>query len=109
MQRAAAPEPPPIAPRRRDNPWLRRLVLFATCVLMANALIGERGLAQTMRARREFAQAAVTVAELRARNAGLREQARRLQDDPGAIEAVAREELGLIRPGEILIVVKNVR
>jgi cell division protein FtsB len=37
----------------------------------------------------------------------MREEAARLQRDPTAIEAVARRDLGLIRRGEILIVVKD--
>ena len=39
-------------------------------------------------------------------NAGLREQIRRLKSDPATIEAVARQELGLIRPTEVLFLVK---
>ena len=103
-QRAA--EPPRLVPRRRDNPWLRRVLVFGACVLMADAVFGDWGLAQTIRARRDYEQAATSLARLRQDNVGLRERARRLQDDPAAIEAVAREELGLIRPGEILVVVK---
>lgn len=102
-------EPPRLVPRRRDNPWLRRALVFGTCVLMADALFGDWGLAQTIRARRDYEQAATSLARLRQDNAGLREQARRLQDDPAAIEEVAREELGLIRPGEILVVVRDLK
>ena len=98
-----------LAPHRRDNPWVRRAVVFAICVLLADAIFGDRGLAQTLRARHEYAQAAATLASLRQENARLRERARRLQNDPAAIEAVARETLGLIRPGEILVVVKDLR
>nr|MDQ3347897.1 septum formation initiator family protein [Acidobacteriota bacterium] len=47
--------------------------------------------------------------QLEVENAGLREQARRLADDPAAIERAAREDLGLIKPGEILVVVKDVK
>ena len=110
--RRAAPAAEPVEPprplvRRRDNPWLRRAIVFVTCVLLADAVFGDRGLAQTFRARRDYDQAASKLWSLRHENAGLREQARRLQDDPAAIEAVARQELGLIRPGEVLVVVKD--
>lgn len=107
--RRAAPAAGPVGPlvRRRDSPWLRRAIVFVTCVLLADALFGDRGLAQTFRARRDYEQAASTLSSLRHENAVLREQARRLQDDPSAIEAVARQELGLIRPGEVLVVVKD--
>ena len=102
-------EPLALPRKRRDNPWLRRAVMFVTCVLLADALFGDWGLAQTLRARRDYDQAAWKLAVLRQENAALRDEARRLQDDPGTIESAAREELGLIRPGEILVVVKTLR
>ena len=51
---------------------------------------------------------AASIASLRQDNARLREQARRLREDPRAIEDIARRELGLIRPGELLFIVKDV-
>ena len=41
-------------------------------------------------------------------NAELREMARRLREDPAAIEEQARRELGLIKPGEVLFIVKDI-
>jgi cell division protein FtsB len=34
--------------------------------------------------------------------------ARRLRDDPAAIEEQARRELGLIKPGEVLFIIKDI-
>lgn len=103
-------EPPRLVPRgRRDTPWRRRALVFGTCVVMADALFGDWGLSQTIRARRNYEQAATSLVRLRQDNAWLREQVRRLQDDPAAIEEVAREEQGLIRPGEILVVVRDLK
>ena len=93
--------------RRRPNAWLGRLLAFTTCVVLFDALVGEQGLAQTLRARHERRSAVAALDGLRNENAGLREQIRRLQEDPAAIEAVARQDLGFIRPGEILVVVKH--
>ncbi len=98
-----------IPPRTRQNPWLGRTLAFITCVLLFDALLGEQGLAQTWRARHARRMAAATLAHMRHENAGLREQIRRLQEDPAAIETVARQDLGLFRPGEILVVVKDLR
>ena len=61
-----------------------------------------------LRARREYHELAATIARQRVENARLREQARQLRDDPGTIEEVARRELGLIRPGEKLFIIKDV-
>ena len=49
-----------------------------------------------------------SLARARAENAELREAARRLREDPDAVEEQARRELGLIKPGEMLFIVKDV-
>ncbi len=87
----------------------RTTILFAACVLLANGLVGERGLTQTLRARRASDQAGREIARLERENATLREMIRRLRDDPAAIESAARSDLGLVRPGEILITIRDVK
>lgn len=96
------PARPPIAPR-----ILRWLVFLAAAVILVDALIGERGLLDGLRARQEYAALQAQVERLRAENAHLREDARRLKEDPGAIEAIARDELGLIFPGETLFIISD--
>ena len=76
---------------------------------MLDALFGESGLAETMRAKRTYQQAEVDLGRMKHENAGLREEARRLRDDASTIESVAREELGMIKRGEILIVIKDLK
>jgi cell division protein FtsB len=98
-----------VSPRRDGKRWLRLAVIFVMCVLLADALVGDRGLAQTRRSNREYKQAVRALHDLRRENAVLREQQRRLREDGRAIEALARQELGLIRPGEILFVVGSGR
>ena len=84
-------------------------MLFAACVLLVNGLFGERGLTETLRARRSFAAAQQDLVRLKHENDTLRDLAGRLRDDPATIEGVAREELGLLRPGEIVVTVKTVK
>jgi cell division protein FtsB len=86
---------------------LNFLLIFAAVVLLADALVGERGLVATTRARRVAGDVADKVERLREENRLLREKAKQLRDDPTTIESLAREELGLIRPGEVLVVVKD--
>ena len=43
------------------------------------------------------------------RTTRLREQVSRLTDDPAAIEELARDELGLMRPGEKVFIVKDLK
>ena len=76
-------------------------------MLVVDALIGEKGLMESMRARREYRQLELSLESLRRENARMREEVRRLKEDPSAIEAVAREELGLIRDGEVLVIIKD--
>ena len=99
----------PLPPRHRHNPWFGRALVFIACVLLADSLLGDRGLGQTIRAGRAYRTGERAVANLRHENAGLREQIRRLRSDPSAIEAVARQELGLIRPGEVLFLIRTVK
>lgn len=61
-----------------------------------------------LRARHEYDELAGTIARQRSENARLREEARRLKDDPSAIEEVARRELGLIKPGERVFIIKDI-
>ena len=89
-------------PRRRTA---RVLLIFVTCVLVLNALAGDRGLLATVSAGRAHGALSDDIAAIREENASLREEVRRLREEPGVIEGIARRELGLIRPGERLFVV----
>ena len=91
--------------RRRQPPWLLRLMILLTMVVLVDSLFGERGLPARGRVKAEMTQAIGDLESLKDENAGLREQIRRLQSDPGAIESVAREELGLMRPGELVVLI----
>jgi cell division protein FtsB len=62
-----------------------------------------------MRARDQYEAATASLADLRAENERLREQVSRLTSDPAAIEELARDELGLMRPGEKLFIVKDLK
>lgn len=105
-RRVAPPPSPPSSWKRRS---LNIILGFATIVLVVDALVGERGLLEMIRARRQWRAAAAGLSQLRQENTSLREEARRLKDDPAAIESLAREELGLIRPDEYLFIVKEPR
>ena len=96
----------PPATRRRT---LQMLLVFVTLVLVINALVGERGLTETLRARKQHQELVTSIEQMRAENARLRDEARRLRSDPSTIEALARQELGLIKPGEMLFIVKDSR
>jgi cell division protein FtsB len=91
---------------RRFGP---KLLLLATLILIVDALIGDKGLVERMRERQRFNDVKAALETLRQENAALREQARRLrEEDPAIIESAARRQLGMIKPGEVLFIVKDV-
>jgi cell division protein FtsB len=92
----------------RHRRLVHLLLLFVAAIIVVDALVGDRGLLAMLRARKEYDELASTITRERAENARLRDQARRLREDPAAIEEIARRELGLIRPGEKVFIVKDV-
>jgi cell division protein FtsB len=96
----------PLPLRRGQSIWLGRALIFATIVVLVNALVGQGGLAESLRANREYADAQARLLALQRDNAVLADQMRRLAGNPRTIERIAREEFGLIRPGEVMFVVK---
>ncbi len=97
---------------RAASVWRRALnllLIFAIAVLLADALVGERGLVATTRARKQSEDLTSNVERLRRENTQLRETARRLREDSTTIESLARKDLGLIRQGEVLVVVKDLK
>jgi cell division protein FtsB len=107
----ARPSPKRRAPSPQSGPRTRRVVrillLFFAVVVIVDALAGDRGLLAMLRARHQYDELAGTIARQRIENTRLREEARRLREDPAAIEEIARRELGLIRPGEKVFIVKD--
>jgi cell division protein FtsB len=84
------------------------LLLFVASIIIVDTLVGDRGLLAMLRARKAHDELTLAVARQRAENVHLREEARRLREDPAAIEEIARRDLGLIRPGEKVFIVKDV-
>jgi cell division protein FtsB len=99
----------PAIQRRQPRRFWSQAVLFVACVLAVNAVFGDKGLTDTLRARKTYAAATDDLARLKRENAALRDQVRRLRNDPATIESVARGELGLVKRGEILVTIKDVR
>ncbi|MGH9959122.1 MAG: FtsB family cell division protein [Pyrinomonadaceae bacterium] len=96
-------------PRTRGRRALQYLLVFVSCVLVVDAVVGEKGLTAMVRARQEYEALELSLARSRGENARLREEARRLREDPVAIEEIARRELGLMKPGERLFIIRDVR
>jgi cell division protein FtsB len=95
------------ASRRRGRRAIEYGLLLIGCIVFVDALVGEKGLLETVKKRQEFRTLEQSIQRSRAENALLREEAKRLRSDPAAIEDLARRELGLIRQGEHLFILKD--
>ena len=90
--------------------WRRFLhlsLVVASGVLLTNGLIGDRGLLDTLDAHNEHATLQLEIDQLRNQNQDLSVSAHRLREDASAIEEIARRDLGLIRPGELLFLLPD--
>ena len=88
-----------------DRSWFRsRLVLVAILLLLlvAASLVGDRGLIRLYQLHRTRAALTREIEQVSAANAALAEEVRALRTDPGRVEAIAREELGLVKPEEMV-------
>lgn len=91
--------------------WTKRLlacaVLAAALAYVPYRVYGSEGYVHYRSLKRQHAALIDGNARLRHENARLRREIRRLRDDLGAIEAVARDELGMVLPGEIVFQIEE--
>tara|TARA_B100000029_G_scaffold480421_1_gene528427 strand:+ start:775 stop:1284 length:510 start_codon:yes stop_codon:yes gene_type:complete len=99
--------------RRLRQIRTRKLILgvvsLLTSILVLNALIGEQGVLSVMRARAERTTLEKVMDSLRKENYDLRQLADNLRTDPSTIERIARDDLGLIAPGEQVLIIGEPR
>jgi cell division protein FtsB len=93
---------------RRSYRGLLLAISLLIAFLVFDGLAGERGTLALIRTRQQCAQQEAQVARARAENDQLADQIWRLRHDPAAIEEIARRDLGLIKPGERVFIVKDV-
>jgi cell division protein FtsB len=99
---------PPAAAGRGRSVITCILLVFALGLLL-DGIAGERGWIANRRDRRQIEEAEQALAAKRLENAALRDLMHRLQQrDPATIEELARTELGFIRPGEKVFIVRDV-
>ena len=104
-------EPPAgtTATPRKSRRVLRYVLAFVSCVVVIDAVVGEKGLVAMFKARQQYQLLEQSLIRVRSENAALREEARRLREDPRTIEDIARRELGLMKPGEKLFILKDIK
>ena len=97
-------------PVGRGRTWVPRAALWlaGSAVLAGVVLVqlGDSGAPAWRRLRAQDAQLDRDVAELKQRNEELRKDLKALKDDPETLERLARENVGMRRPGEEVLTVR---
>jgi cell division protein FtsB len=95
-----------VTPRRRRRRIVEGVLVAVGCVVLLDALAGERGLMELRRARAQTRAYEERLARVLAENEELRDEIRRLDTDEATIEGRARE-LGLIKRGEKVFTIRQ--
>jgi cell division protein FtsB len=98
--------------RKTEQRGLRRKAallasVIAIIALVVGSLFGDRGILQLMAQRQRALELAREIEDVRAENVRLAAEIRALRTDPRAIERIAREQLGLARPGETVFLIRE--
>jgi cell division protein FtsB len=91
----------------RSRAILRLLLLLATAVIVVDAIVGDQGLLAVRRARRQSSELKADLAGTHAQNVLRRGEKQRLLADFSVIEDAARRDLGMIRRGEKVFILKD--
>ena len=75
--------------------------------LVLGALFGDRGVLHLAEKRRRAQALEQEIARLENENSRLTRDIQALQTDPRAVEAIARETLGLVKPGETVFLIQD--
>jgi cell division protein FtsB len=93
--------------RRETKTWVGRLaaagVIVFVLAYVPYHIYVKSGLRHTIGLRRDLAALHAHNQELAAENERLAREAEALRTDPAAIERVARDELGWVRAGEVVV------
>jgi cell division protein FtsB len=84
---------------RRNVRQILGLALFA---LLVHDVFGTHGFIAMRRTQMEIEQIREQIGKMNEQNKSLTEQVNSLKSDPKSIERIAREEMGLARPGEMI-------
>ena len=87
---------------------MKYLAIACVTLAMVDGLFGQRGLIENMRLAARNGAMAERVALLKAENVALEEQAHRLKHDTAAVEDLARRDLGLLKDGELVVILRDV-
>lgn len=81
----------------------RGLLALLVLVMMVHDVFGTHGFLAMRRTANEIKKVQANLDQLTKENAALEQEVKDLKSDPRLIEKIARDDLGLARPGEVII------
>jgi cell division protein FtsL len=80
-------------------------IVLTLCIaaLLVHDVFGTHGYLAMRRTKQEIARVQKDIARLNKENAELADEVQALRTDPNKIESIARDGLGLAKPGEVII------
>jgi cell division protein FtsB len=92
----------------KKNPHVLKMLTFVMLsllflLLLGHGLFGKKGYQAVRNMKQQNEELNHKIEQLKSENSQTMEEIRALKSDPRTIERIAREELGLVRPGEIKI------
>jgi cell division protein FtsB len=87
---------------QKPQNWMPYLLLTLILLLSVYTMVGERGVFHLWRLRGEKTRLDEQNFSLQKENEALRQRISRLRYDDFYLEKIAREELNLVRPGEVI-------
>ena len=107
MGTAKLKKPGKIRADEKTTPLLRHygpaLLGLLVLVLVVHDIFGTHGFLAMRRTQQEIKKVNADLDQLNKENLQLEQEVRELKTDPRKIEKIARDELGLARPGEVII------
>ena len=89
-------------PRSFWRRYGRSILALALFLIAMHDVFGSHGLVAMRRTQSQFKQLRGEIDRLNQENSDLSKQVHALRTDPKAVERIAREEMGLARPGEMI-------
>jgi cell division protein FtsB len=89
--------------RKLGRQHSRHVLIIFVVVLVVHDVFGPHGFLVMRHKQQEIQKVNAQIDQLNKENAALEQNVKDLKTDPQTIRKIAREELGLVKPGEIVI------
>jgi cell division protein FtsB len=89
--------------RKLIRQYGRHVLIIFVVVLVVHDVFGPHGFLVMRHKQQEIQKVNAQIDQLNKENASLEQNVKDLKTDPQTIRKIAREELGLVKPGEIVI------